>query len=455
MAKKDVEKKPVKKDEPVKAKSGTKEERIEIVKKYAKKVLEKYKEYVKCIVMMGSVVRDEFKPKSDIDIFLVLDDTAFNLTNEMLDKIDADLVKITEEIPEAWITIKEGDKEEKICLLSIQPSYTLTEFWDYARVAHPIIYNFIKEGVPIYDTGFFAPVKRLLEMGRIPATREAIESYMEGAPKKLTRAKTVKLLMLAEDCYYAMLNSAQAVLMFMGLAPPVPSKAYDEIMTHLVKTEILPRNLCKTHGYLEDILNEMKKNKIDVSKLKLIKDDLPICPKCSSVLVSDYAEWLKEIIDVRKKIEHKEMMEATGAFVDEWIDKADKFVEKMFGLLNALEIRKKEKILERTHEVMIKAAITALKTLKKLPENATDKEVENKIGLPISQAFKKEFVDTKIIEPYYGEIWKKIEGMKKLSDEKKIIEIPDREVYEMREYVRKLIRDLAKFLKEKEISEEK
>jgi predicted nucleotidyltransferase/uncharacterized protein (UPF0332 family) len=410
MAKKDVEKKPVKKDEPVKAKSGTKEERIEIVKKYAKKVLEKYKEYVKCIVMMGSVVRDEFKPKSDIDIFLVLDDTAFNLTNEMLDKIDADLVKITEEIPEAWITIKEGDKEEKICLLSIQPSYTLTEFWDYARVAHPIIYNFIKEGVPIYDTGFFAPVKRLLEMGRIPATREAIESYMEGAPKKLTRAKTVKLLMLAEDCYYAMLNSAQAVLMFMGLAPPVPSKAYDEVMTHLVKPGIIEQQ---------------------------------------------YADWLKEIIDVRKKIEHKEMMEATGAFVDEWIDKADKFVEKMFGLLNALEIRKKEKILERTHEVMIKAAITALKTLKKLPENATDKEVENKIGLPISQAFKKEFVDTKIIEPYYGEIWKKIEGMKKLSDEKKIIEIPDREVYEMREYVRKLIRDLAKFLKEKEISEEK
>ena len=48
-----------------------------------------------------------------------------------------------------------------------------------------------------------------------------------------------------------------------------------------------------------------------------------------------------------------------------------------------------------------------------------------------------------------------IEKMKKLSGEKKIMEIPDREVYEMREYVRKLIRDLAKVLKDRGISEEK
>ncbi len=392
-------------------KAEVKEERLEIVKSFSKKILEKHGKYIKCIVMMGSVAREEFKPKSDIDIFVVIDDTAFNFTPEQLDQVDADLVKMAEEIPDAWKTFKTPDgKEEKICLISVQPLYTLTEFWDYARVAHPIIYNFIKEGVAVYDTGFFAPIKRLLEMGRIPATREAIESYMEGAPKKLTRAKTVKLLMLAEDCYYAMLNSAQAVLMFMGLAPPVPSKSYDEVVNQLVKPGILEQQ---------------------------------------------YADWLKEIIDIRKKIEHKELMDVTGAFVDEWIDKAEKFVDKMFGLLNALEVRKKEKILERTHEVMIKAAITALKTLHKLPEDTSDDAVRKKIGLPVADAFKKEFVDKKLVEPYYSEIWNKIESMKKLSDQKKITEIADKDVYEMREHVRKLIRDLAKVLKTKDISEEK
>jgi len=366
-------------------KRETREQRLKEVEEFAKQVLEKYGKYIKCIVMMGSVARDEFKPKSDIDIFVVLDDTTHEITTELQEKIDEDLEKIAEKI---------SDK------LSIQPSYTLTEFWDYARVCHPIIYNFIKEGIAIYDTGFFLPIKRLLEMGKIPATREAIESYMEGAPKKLMRAKTVKLLMLAEDCYYAMLNTAQAVLMFMGLAPPVPSKAYDDVKKFLVEPGILE---------------------------------------------PEYAEWLKEIIEIRKKIEHKELMDVEGKFVDEWIEKAEKFVNKMFSLLNALEIRKREKILERTYEVMHKAAITALKSLKKMPE----KEEE------VAIAFKREFIDSKLLDPYYIEVWNKIVSMKKLADEKKINEIPDKDVYEMREHVRRLIHDLAKVLKEKGVEEEK
>jgi len=375
------EKKKKKKEE----KPETKEKRLEGVKEFSKQVLEKYGKYVKCIVMMGSVAREEFKSKSDIDVFVVIDDTTQKITPQQHDKIDADLEKI-------------GEKISKF--ISVQPSYTLTEFWDYARVCHPIIYNFIKEGVAVYDTGFFGPIKKLLEMGRIPATREAIESYMQGAPKKLMRAKTVKLLMLAEDCYYAMLNTAQAVLMFMGLAPPVPNKAYDEVKKFLVEPGILE---------------------------------------------PEYAEWLKEIIDIRKKIEHKELMDAKGSFVDEWIEKSEKFVDKMFSLLNALEVRKREKILERTHEVMHKAAITALKTLNKMPQKENE----------IPTVFKREFIDRKMIEGYYWDIWKKIEGMKKMVDEKKITEIADKDVYQMREYVRKLIRDLARVLKEKEIKEEK
>ena len=377
------ENKKEKKEEKKQEVPVTKEKRLEEVKEFSKKVLDKYGKHVKCIVMMGSVAREDFKPKSDVDIFVVIDDTAFKITPEEHDKIDEDMEKMAADISE---------------VISVQPSYTLTEFWDYARVAHPIIYNFIKEGVAVYDVGFFEPIKRLLEMGRIPSTREAIESYMEGAPKKLMRAKTVKLLMLAEDCYYAMLNTTQAILMFMGLAPPVPNKAYEDVKKFLVEPGIIE---------------------------------------------PEYAEWLKEIIDIRKKIEHKEMMDATGQFVDEWISKSEKYVDKMFSLLNALEIRKKEKILERTHEVMMKAAITALKTLKKMPE----KEDE------VPTAFKREFIDTKMIEGYYSDIWKRINEMKKLAEQKKITEIPDKDVYEMREYVRKLIRDLAKILKDKEVKE--
>ena len=366
----------------------SKELRIKEAKEFAKKVLEKFDGIIKSIVLMGSVVRGEFKPESDIDVFVIIDDTLPDFTPEKQEQIDEELEKIAKTVSEK---------------LSIQPSYTLTEFTDYARNGHPIVYNFIKEGLPIYDAGFFMPWKRLLEAGKIPRTREAIESYMESAPKKINRAKTVKLLMLAEDCYYAMLNSAQAVLMFMGLEPPVPSKAYEEVKKYLVEPGILE---------------------------------------------PEYAEWLKEIIEIRKKIEHKKLLEVSGSFVDEWIEKAEKFVDKMFSLLNALEIRKREKVLERTHEVMHKAVATALKSLHKLPEELSIDELESKLGMSLPEAFKKELVDTGKVNPYYLDLWKKIENLKKeVIDEKKIEKLKSDEVYQLREEVRKLIHELAKTVK--------
>jgi len=373
-----------------------KEKRLQEAKEFAKRVLEKYGSLIKSIVLMGSVVRGEFKPESDIDIIVILDDTLEELSGEKLDAIDDDLEKIAKSI---------SDK------LSIQPSYTLTEFVDYAKSGHPIVYNFIKEGEPLFDAGFFMPWKRLLRLGKIQGTREAIESYMEDAPKKLARAKTVKLLMLAEDCYYAMVNSTQAVLMFMGLEPPVPSKLYDEVMEYLVKP-----------GLLEE----------------------------------EYATWLKEIVQIRKDIEHKKLLEVKGEFVDQWIERAEKYVEKMFSLLNALEIRKKEKILERTHEVMLKAAATAIKALHKLPENMQIDELEKHLGVSIRDAFKRDFIDSKKIEGYYFDIWKRVEELKKeVIDEKKFEKLKGAEVEQLREYVRKLIHELSRVLKEEEKTHEK
>ena len=105
-------------------KTEKKEERVGLVKKFAEKVLEKYGNLIKCIVMMGSVAREEFKPKSDIDVFIVIDDTVKKIPPELHERIDEEIEKIAEKI---------SDK------ISVQPSYTLTEFWDYARVCHPII----------------------------------------------------------------------------------------------------------------------------------------------------------------------------------------------------------------------------------------------------------------------------------------------------------------------------
>jgi len=367
---------------------GAREQGMEEVKQFAEKVTRKFDGIIKSIVVMGSMVRDELKPESDIDVFVIIDDTLKEITSEEQEKIDDEIEKIAKSVSKR---------------LSVQPSYTLTEFTDYARNGHPIIYNIVKEGVPVYDTGFFMPWKRLLMQGKIPRTREAIESYMESSPQKIIRAKTVKLLILAEDCYPAMVNSAQAVLMFMGLEPPVPSRIYEEVRKHLVEP-----------GMLE----------------------------------SEYADWLREIVEIRKKIEHKKLLEVSGAFVDEWIEKAEKFVNKMFELLNVLEFMKRENILKRTHEVMYEAVATAFKSLYKLPEETTVEELEKKLGMSLQKAFEKEFISTGKLEESYLDLWKRIEYLKReVIDKRNIKELSD-EVYQLREEVRKLIHELGKIVKE-------
>jgi len=366
--------------------------RLDEAETFARIVREKYGNLVKSIVLMGSVIKGEFKPESDTDILVILDDTLEDISEKRLEAINDDLEKIAKSISRN---------------LSVQPSYTLTEFTDYARSGHPIVYNFIKEGEPIYDAGFFMPWKRLLKLGRIQGTREAIEGYLEDARAKLRRAKTVKFLMLAEDCYNAMVKSTQAVLMLMGLEPPPPSKLYEETKEHLVKTNLLEES---------------------------------------------YADWLKEIIQLRKDIEHQKLLEVKGDFVDLWLERSEEYVNKMLELTGALETLKRKKILEKTYEVMIKSAATALKALHKLPENLTVDEVERELGMSIRDAFKRDLIDTKRIREYYFDIWKKVEELKKeVVDEGKISRL--NEVEELRENVRKLIHEISRTLKEENPSE--
>jgi len=371
---------------------------VEIYQKvyeFAKRVLERYGDLVKSIVLVGSVVRGEFKPESDIDVVVILDDTIKELTSEELEEINDELEKMAKSISDR---------------LSIQSPYTLTKFVDYVKSGHPIIYNFIKEGEPIFDAGFFMPWKRLLKLGKIKGTREAVENLMGDALKKLARARTVKLLMLAEDCYYAMVNSTEAVLMFMDLDPPAPSKLYDTVMEYLVNP-----------GLVEE----------------------------------EYAGWLRGIIQIRKNIEHKKLLEVSGEFVDEWLERAEKYVDKMSVLLSVLEIRKKERILERTWEVMVEAVATALKVLHRLPENLQVDELERYLGVSMREAFKRDFIDAGRIDRYYFDVWKKVEELKKEVEEEKEIEkkikmLEDNDVEQLREHVRRLINDLSRALKEEE-----
>jgi len=405
-----------------------KEERIKVAKKFAEKALEKFGNLIKSIVLFGSSVREEFKEKSDIDILIIIDETILkrcekcnsiyidaedklikcpkcnselttHIPESYFEEIDEELEKIANSIKEA--KIKEIDpitKEEKEkSLISLQPVYLMTQFWDYVRQGHPIVYNFIKEGIAIYDSGFFKPLQRLWKLGKIPLTREAIEKYIEEVPKRIARVKSVKLLQIAEDCYYAIVNSAQAVLMFLGKEPPAPSKLYE-----VFKAELVDKNLVEP----------------------------------------ELAEWIKEIIELRKKIEHQEIINIDGKTLDLWIERAEKFSNKMIILLNLLELKKIENIAEKTYSVMLELISRALSSLK------IEFNKENMIEI-----FKKEFISKGLIPNYFKDTIDRVIEVNKLIKNKEYEKINFEEVYNLREAVRLLIRDTSKALKELGIKE--
>ncbi|MFH0948999.1 MAG: nucleotidyltransferase domain-containing protein [Candidatus Aenigmatarchaeota archaeon] len=362
-----------------KKREALKKRQLKLAEQFKEEVMKKYKNIIKAVVLFGSLVRGDFHEKSDIDMLVIVDDTVARLTPEMKDRLDDELYFIAKKINEN---------------ITVQPAWTLTEFWDMARIGHPLLYTIVRDGWALYDTGFFIPIRKLLEFGKIPATLEAVEKFMETAPQKINRVETAKLYMIAEDLYYAMLNSSQAVLMYLGMNPSSPKHTPAEVKEHLVDQKLLEEN------YLAD---------------------------------------LERVIDFRKKVEHKEIKDVTGTELDEMIQKAKSYVSRMEQLLLQLQKKKKESVVQKNYEVMIKAAVAALKRLDNLPEDPKD----------LPKAIKNYLIDTGKIDAYFSDVLHRVISMRKMLDEDKIGEISQRDIETTREYVRRFVQTLGPIIEGK------
>ena len=354
-----------------------KKERVEILKKFTKEVLKKYGPVMRSIVLFGSTARGESRMESDIDVFVIVDDTKNKITPSFKAKIEGDLDKIAKKLNKN---------------LSVQQPYLLTEFWAMVRDGHPIVFNFIREGVPVFDKDIFMPIKRLLQMGEIRPSKEAVEKYIERGPKRIKRVENAKIYMVVEDCYYAMLESAQAVLMFLGRIPPRPTDA--------------PKVLRKT-----------------LVEMKFVEE-------------ADVQD-LEDIIHVRKEVEHKRIKRISGKDVDQWIKKTKTFVKKMQNLIVKVEVLKREGIVEKSYQIMTETTLTLFSAMKK---KAAGKRINPK-------EFEAYLIKPGVVPEAYLDVFKRLEEMKKAVKEGKIMDLPKQEILMHREYVRKFIHEAGKVLR--------
>jgi len=248
-------------------------EKYDLAVKFAREIYREFGRFLKAVVIFGSAVRDRKKGEGDIDVLCIVDDVEMVLTPELIDTYRI----VTER------TIRKVSTRLHVISLKF------TVFWEYARAADPIAVNILRDGVPLIDSGFFAPVQRLLFMGRIRPTPEAIQNYFVRSPITLQNSKW-HILRATSDLYWAVIDSAHAGLMHMGEVPPSPAHVAD-----LLELKMVPRKA-------------ISKRDVDV---------------------------VRQFYKLYKMIENREIREIKGEQFDKYYLEAYEFVNKMKSFLES------------------------------------------------------------------------------------------------------------------------
>ncbi len=271
------EKKPEKKivkPEPPSLKLKTEHD---IAMDFAVKVYKKFDKIIKSIVLFGSIAKKTQKSGSDIDIVIVIDDVSIRWDQELIAWYRQELEQL----------ILSNPYKQSLHVNTIK----LTTWWDDLMNGEPLIQNIIRYGEPMIDVaGFFTPLKHLLVQGKIKATPEAAYNALQRAPIHLARSRYARMSAV-EGIYWAMVDSAHAALITANVAPPSP----------------------------EHIPGQLKINFVEKKMLKM-----------------KYILWMRDVIDLHKKIEHKELKELKGIEIDELQDRTDEFIKVMANLIKQI-----------------------------------------------------------------------------------------------------------------------
>ncbi|MBD3313287.1 hypothetical protein GF345_02495 [Candidatus Woesearchaeota archaeon] len=357
---------------------------IKIAEVHKTMVLKKFEKYIVSYVLAGSLVQGRATKTSDIDVFVVIDDTDVKRMTraELKDKLRAIIIGMGVEAGEMT-----GVKNK----INIQV-YILTDFWDSIKEANPIIFTFLRDGVPFYDRGIFMPWKQLLKMGKVKPSMEAIEMYMSSGEQMLQRVHHKLKDVAIEDMFYALLTPSQAALMLYGVPPPTP-KETPELM-----------------------------RQIFVKKEKLIEDK--------------FVATLEKVITIRKDVEHGTKKSVTGKEVDDLLDASDKYLKRIKKLFSQIENMKEEESMLSIYDTVV----TVIRDILKM------EGIEKVKSEDVLDIFEKEMVHAGKIPEKYLRTLKLIEKAKQDYDAEKLTKS---EVENVKKQSTQLIKFLVEYMQRK------
>src|SRR5438445_3621867 len=169
--------------------------------RFTNEARKQYGDLIKSVLIFGSAVRGDAKKGSDADVWVVLDDTATK-SGEDFEKIAGQLQIFGQELRDVHVQ-----------------TTPLTEFWHWVKMGSPELVNFLRYGLPLYDTGFIKPVQRMLNMGLIPPSEETIGLKARAADARYRRIK-LDLKAMIFDLRYTVTDIVKSVVMYHYKAQP-------------------------------------------------------------------------------------------------------------------------------------------------------------------------------------------------------------------------------------------
>jgi len=249
----------------------------DIAMDFAVKAYKKFDRIIKSIVLFGSQVKQNAVAGSDIDIILIIDDAAIQWDQELTAWYRQELDNV----------LRKNPYQADLHINTVK----LSTWWEDLMRGDPVVLNVLRHGEAMIDhAGFFNPLKRLLIMGKIKPTPEAIYSALQRAPLHISRSKLAELNSI-EGLYWSMVDSAQAALIAANITPPSP----------------------------EHIPADLKEAFVNTGKLK-----------------AKYVDWYRDLLMLHKKITHGEIKDLKGVEIDAWQEKAEEFLKTMVELVKEI-----------------------------------------------------------------------------------------------------------------------
>ncbi len=197
-------------------------ESVALAKEFSDALCKEMHDFVQAVVLFGSNARGDNDSDSDIDVLVVLNDISVVLTNEVLTSLRVIIQQTADSFSQNF---------------HINTMH-LSEVWDYAKQGDPVMVNILRDGISVFDKGFFNPLQLLLEQGKIRPTVESVWAYYLRAPKTLKNAQH-HITQAIVDLYWAVIDASHAALMHIDVLPGAPHRIADLLDEHYGKRHLL------------------------------------------------------------------------------------------------------------------------------------------------------------------------------------------------------------------------